>query len=65
MYISLKDSCAKGFNKWANTHQVEIKNDFCASGENGLPAASPDHDNVMTSLERPHRPWLVPSAGTL
>jgi hypothetical protein len=26
MYISLKDSCAKGFKKWADAHQPEIKN---------------------------------------
>ena len=68
MYISLKDSCAKGFKKWADAHQpeIEIKNDLGASGRNGLAAAGPDHDNLaMTSLERPHRPWLVPGAGTL
>ena len=67
MYISLKESCAKGFKKWADAHQPEIKNDLGASGRNGLAAASPDHDNLaMTSLERPpHRPWLVPGAGTL
>jgi hypothetical protein len=64
MYISLKDSCVKGFNKWANDHQPVIENDLGA--DNGLAAPSPDHDNaVMTSLERPHRPWLVPGAGTL
>jgi hypothetical protein len=64
MCISLKDSCAKGFNKWANTYQPEIKNDLGTN--NGSVAASPDQDNlVMTSLERPHRPWLVPSAETL
>jgi hypothetical protein len=51
MYISLKDSCAKGFNKWANARQPEIKNDLRESGGNGLGAASPDQDNaVMTSL---------------
>ena len=66
MNISLKDSCAKGFNKWANTHQSEIKNSLDPSGGNGLAAASPDQDNlVMTSPERPHRPWLAPGAGTL
>jgi hypothetical protein len=66
MYISLKDSCAKGFKKWADAHQPEIKNDLGASGRNGLAAASPDHDSLaMTSLGQPHRPWLVPGAGTL
>jgi len=66
MYISLKDSCAKGFKKWADTHQPEIKNDLRASRGNRLTAASTDQDNlVMTSLERTHRPWPVPDAGTL
>jgi hypothetical protein len=66
MYISLKDSHAKGYNKWADAHQPEIKNNFRISVGNGLAAASPDHDNVvMTPPERPHRPWLVPGAGTL
>jgi hypothetical protein len=66
MYISLKDSCANGFRKWADAHQLEIKNDLRASGGKRLVAASPDQDSpAMTSLERPHRPWLVPGAGTL
>ena len=56
MYISLKDSCAKGFKKWADAHEPEIKNDLHASRGNGLAAASNDQDNLMTSLERPHRP---------
>jgi hypothetical protein len=64
MYISLKDSCAKGFRKWADAYQPEIKNDLRASRGNGLAAASPDQDNlVIPSLERPHRPWLVPARG--
>jgi hypothetical protein len=66
MYTSLKDSCAKGFKKWADAYQPEIQNDLAASGRNGLAAASSDHDNLaMTSLERPPRVWLVPGAGTL
>ena len=66
MYISLKDSCSKGFKKWADAHQPEIKNDRGAREGNGLAAAGPDQDNlVMTSPDRPHRPWLVPGGGTL
>ena len=61
MYISLKDSCANGFRRWADAHQPES-----ASGGSRLVGASPDQDSpVMTSLEQPHRPWLVPGAGTL
>jgi hypothetical protein len=66
MYISLKDSYAKGFRKWADAHQPEIRNDLRASGENRKAAASPDQDNLVVTLpEQPHRPWLVPGAGTL
>jgi len=65
MYISLKDSCANGFRKWADAHQPEMKNDLRASGSR-LVSASPDQDSpVLTSLERPHHPWLVPGAGTV
>jgi hypothetical protein len=65
MYISLKDSCANGFRKWADAHQPEIKNDLRTS-ESRLVSASPDQDRpVLTSLKRAHRPWLVPGAGTL
>jgi hypothetical protein len=66
MYISLKDSCAKGFKKWADAHQLEIKYDLRASGSNGLAVASSHQDSlVMTSPEQPHRPWLVPGVGML
>ena len=65
MYISLKDSCAKGFRRWADAHQPEIKNELRASWSR-LVSASPDQDSpVLTLLERPHHPWLVPGAGTL
>jgi hypothetical protein len=48
MYISLKDSCTNGFEKWADTHQPV--DHLRASGGNGLAAASPDQDNlVLTS----------------
>jgi hypothetical protein len=65
VYISLEDSCANGFRKWADAHQPEIKNDLRASGGR-MVCASPDQDSpVMTSVEQLHRPWLVPGAGTL
>jgi hypothetical protein len=66
VYISLEDSCAKGFRKWADAHEPKINKDVRAGEGNGVVAADPDLDNgVMTSPEPPHRPWLVPGAGTL
>jgi hypothetical protein len=46
MYISLKDSCANGFRKWADAHQPEMKNDLRASGSR-LVSASPDQDSPV------------------
>jgi hypothetical protein len=59
MYISLKDSRTKGFRKQINK---EVRAD---EGDREVDA-DPDLDNrVMSSADRPHRPWLVPGAGTL
>jgi hypothetical protein len=66
MYISLRDSCTKGFKKWSDAHQPEIKNDVRAGEGYAVVATDPDlDDRVMTSPERPHRPWLVPGVGRL
>jgi hypothetical protein len=66
MYISPRGSCAKGVKKWSDAHQPEINKDVCAGEGYGVFAIDPDLDNrVMTSPERPHRPWLVPGAGRL
>ena len=66
MYISLEDSRAKGFMKWADAHQPERLGDArIGAGEGGVIAA-PDLDQEVTApAEQPHRPWLVPGAGTL
>jgi hypothetical protein len=65
MYISLADSRAKGFMKWADAHQPEkLGGARAGAGEGGVIA--PDLDQgLMTPAEQPHRPWLVPGAGTL
>jgi hypothetical protein len=66
MYISLRDSYTKGFKKWSDAHQPEIKNDARAGERYAVVAADPGLDNrVMTSPEQPHRPWLVPGVGRL
>ena len=45
MYISLKDSCSKGFNKWSDAHQPEIKKDVLADGGDEVVAAGAGLDN--------------------
>jgi hypothetical protein len=66
MYVSLADSRAKGFKKWADVHQPEKLGGARAGvGEGGVIAAPDLDQGVTTPAERPHRPWLVPGAGTL
>ena len=66
MYISLEDSRAKGFKKWADAHQPERLGDArTGAGEGGVIAASDLVQGATTPAEQPHRPWLVPGAGTL
>ena len=59
MYISLADSRANRFVKWADAHQPEKLGDVCGvAGEGGV-------IEIRAPAEQPHRPWLVPGAGTL
>jgi hypothetical protein len=64
MYISLADSRAKGFKKWADIHQPEKLGGARAGADEGSVIAAPDLDQEVTA-EQPYRPWLVPGAGTL
>jgi hypothetical protein len=65
MYISLEDSRAKGFMKWADAHPERLDEARTVAGEGGV-IAVPDLAQAVTMLvEQPHRPWLVPGAGTL
>ena len=66
MYISLEDSRAKGFMKWADALQPERLGDArIGAGEGGVIAAPDLAQGVTTPAEQRHRPWLVPGAGTL
>ena len=66
MHISLKDGCSKGLRKWSDVYQPEINKDIRANEGDRAVDADPDLENrVMSSADRPHRPWLVPGAGTL
>jgi hypothetical protein len=64
MYISLADSCSRGFRKWADAHQPDDGNNPQVGGSAAGVIADPG-DAVMTPSEQPHRPWLVPGAGRL
>jgi hypothetical protein len=63
MYISLEDSRTKGFMKWYDAHPERLGEPI--AGEVAAVAASDLAKSVMTPAEQPHRPWLVPGAGTL
>ena len=65
MYISLEDSRAKGFMKWSDAHPERSGEARTVAGEGALVAGPDLAQAVMTPAEQPHRPWLVPGAGTL
>jgi hypothetical protein len=53
MYISLKDSCSNGFNKWANAHSPEFTKDVLADGGDEVAAdPGPDNWSAMSSEQR-------------
>jgi hypothetical protein len=65
MHISLAYSCANGFNKWCETHDAG-REGHSPAGADDMVFPDPDADPaVMAPPEQPHRPWLVPGAGTL
>ena len=54
-----------GFRKWSEAHDPKIAVRAVAS-EAAAVISAPDLDQgLMTPAEQPHRPWLVPGAGTL
>ena len=67
MYISLRESCAKGFMKWFDAHQplLSTKDDDgdVAIGDAIAIASLKIDYAVMTPPELPHGPWLVPGVG--
>lgn len=66
MYISLADSLAKGFRKWADAHQPDIKiDDRAGRGDAAIIANLDAGDAILTPPERVHCPWLVPGEGRL
>jgi hypothetical protein len=66
MYISLRDSCSKGFNKWWDAYQPEIKKNVPTDEGDEVVSADPGLDNrSMMSPERFHDTALVPGPDTL
>ena len=64
MYISLADSRATSFMKWADAHQPKLG--VAGAGEGSVIAAPDLAQGVTTPPEQPHRPWwLVPGVATL
>ena len=65
IYISLADSRAKGFMQWSDAHPERLGEARTVAGEGAVISAPDLTEAVMTPAEQPHRPWLVPGAGTL
>ena len=61
MYISLRDSCSKGFNKWSDAHRPKLKKDILRDGGDDIVVANRGLDNSsMMSPERHHDSALAP-----
>ncbi|MFZ3234096.1 MAG: hypothetical protein WA417_03745 [Stellaceae bacterium] len=66
MRISLAESHAKGFNRWCAAHDTGRKDDGRIGASGPVAMADPEIEPaVIAPPEQPHRPWLVPGAGTL
>ncbi len=63
MGISMIDRTS-GFRKWSEAHGPKLAIRAVA-GEAAVIAAPDLDQGMMTPAEQPHRPWLVPGAGTL
>jgi hypothetical protein len=64
MSISMS-SPTSGFRKWSEAHDPKIAAARAAAAKvAAVPAPDPDQ-GAMTPDEQPHRPCLVPGAGTL
>jgi hypothetical protein len=51
--------------KWADAHPERLGEARTVAGEGAVISAPDLAEAVMTPAEQPHRPWLVPGAGTL
>jgi len=64
MGISM-NSPTSGFRKWSEAHDPKVAGASAVARDDAV-IAVPDLDQgMMTPDKQPHRPWLVPGAGTL
>jgi hypothetical protein len=63
MSISM-NSPTSGFRKWSEAHDPKIAAARAAAKVAVISVPDPDQ-GIMTQDEQPHRPWIVPGAGTL
>lgn len=54
-----------GFRKWAEIHDPEKIDKAPPGASEGAVAPADGDQGAKTLEEQPHRPWLVPGAGTL
>jgi hypothetical protein len=55
-----------GFRKWAEMHEpTKIDKNRTGANKSSVIGAADVHRAGNTPDQQPHRPWLVPGAGTL
>ena len=64
MAISM-NSRTSGFRKWSEAHDPKIAGARPVAGEAAATSTPESDEKATTPEEPPHRPWLVPGAGTL
>jgi hypothetical protein len=58
-------SPTSGFRKWSEAHDPKIPDARAVAGEAAVIPVPALDQPIKTPEEQPHRPWRVPSAGTL
>ena len=65
MFISLERSSAVGFRKWSDSQKPDSNGNHDPNrGVTAVMTALVRLSPVLNGAEDPHRPWLVPGAGT-
>ena len=64
MGISMS-SPTSGFRKWSEAHDPKIAAARAVAAKVAVISVPDPDQGIMTPDEQPHRPWLVPGAGTL